>query len=297
MQQFYGQIAALLTSVCWSFNSIAFSIAGRIVGSPTVNHIRLWVALVVVSMIHLVVYQQIFPFNAGMDRLFWLATSGVVGFAIGDSFFFEALVLIGPRLSTLVMLLAPIFSAILGWIVLSENLSIYQIIAILLTTGGISWVVLEKGDNNASAKSYSKGIAYGVGGAFCQASGLLFSKLGLADGFAPISANLIRLTAAAFTVGLAALFRGVMVSDVKKMKNKIAFIGIIVGALLGPVSGVILSLVAISYANIGIASTLMQLAPIILLPISHYYFKEKVSSRAIIGTVIAIAGASLLFIL
>ncbi len=298
MSQFYGHIAALFTSVCWSFNSIAFSLAGKKVGSATVNHIRLWIALLAIIIIHFILYGQAIPLNAEPERWLWLSLSGFVGFTIGDSFFFEALVLIGPRLSTLIMLLAPIFSAILGWIALKEYLTIYQIIAILITTGGIAWVILEKqNNNNFLNKKYSRGIIFGIAGALCQAAGLLLSKFGLIGGFSPISANLIRLIAASTTISLITIFRGAMISDIKKMKNKIAFVEIIIGAMLGPVSGVSLSLIAISYANIGIASTLMQLAPIILLPIGYYFFKERITIRAIIGTIIAILGASLLFLL
>lgn len=298
MQQVYGQIAALLTSVCWSFNSIAFSAAGKIVTSSTVNHIRLWIALFAVIIIHLIVYGQAFPSDAEAYRWFWMGASGVVGFAIGDSFFFEALVIIGPRLATLVMLLAPIFSSILGWMVLGEKLTYYQILAILIITGGIAWVVLEKRNNsNFLEKICVKGIIWGIGGAFCQAAGLLLSKVGLTGGFAPISANLMRLIAASITMSIVAIVRCVMISDIKKMRNKIALVEIMIGAMLGPVVGVILSLVAITYANIGIASTLMQLAPIILLPIDYYFFNAKITIRAILGTFIAIAGAALLFVL
>lgn len=298
MQQIYGQIAALLTSVCWSFNSIAFSAAGKIVSSSTVNHIRLWIALFAVIAIHLIVYGQAFPYDAEAYRWYWMGASGIVGFTIGDSFFFEALVLIGARLATLVMLLAPIFSSILGWVILGEKLTCYQILAILITTGGIAWVILEKrNDGNLIERIYVKGIICGIMGAFCQAVGLLLSKIGLTGGFAPISANLMRLIAASITMGIVAIIRGAMISDINKMRNKKALVAILIGAMLGPVTGVILSLVAITYANIGIASTLMQLTPIILLPIDYYFFNAVITIRAVSGTSIAIAGAALLFLL
>ncbi|OGF62566.1 MAG: hypothetical protein A2Y62_11660 [Candidatus Fischerbacteria bacterium RBG_13_37_8] len=298
MEQFYGHIAAVMTAMCWSFNSVVFSQAGKKVGSHTVNHIRLWIAFITLIIIHGILYGSILPFSAEGYRWLWLSISGIIGFSIGDGLLFEALVLIGPRRSTLLMLLAPIFSALLGWVVLGENLSLNQIIAIFVTVGGISWVVSEITKNTGiQNKDYLHGILFGIGGAVCQATGLLFSKMGLEGGFSPISANLIRLTAATLTTCLIAVFAGKFLSDFTKMKNKRAFAETASGAFAGPVIGVILSLVAISRIHIGIASTLMQLAPIFLLPVAHFLFKEKITARAIAGTIIALGGASLLFFL
>ena len=41
---------------------------------------------------------------------------------------------------------------------------------------------------------------------------------------------------------------------------------------------------------------LMALTPVIILPISHFVFKEKVGWQAILGTVFAIARVAILFL-
>jgi drug/metabolite transporter (DMT)-like permease len=45
-----------------------------------------------------------------------------------------------------------------------------------------------------------------------------------------------------------------------------------------------------------IVSTLMRLTPIFLLPIVYFVFKENVTQRAVVGTVIALVGVSVLMI-
>jgi drug/metabolite transporter (DMT)-like permease len=57
-----------------------------------------------------------------------------------------------------------------------------------------------------------------------------------------------------------------------------------------------LSLVAVQFSHIGIAATLMALPPVILIPISHWVFKEKITFRSVVGTVIAVAGVALIFL-
>lgn len=294
----YGEIAALLTAVCWSFNSVVFSLAGRRVGSVIVNKVRLWIAFIALLIIHLVLYRTFFPVTAAPREMFYLALSGVVGFIVGDSLLFEAFLLIGPRLAMLLMLLAPIFSAILAWVLLGETLLLGQIIAILVTMGGIGWAVSENQPQGLQQSTHrGLGILLGIGGAIGQASGLLLSKMGMAGGLSPISANHIRVAAAALVITAASLLRGKLRTDILKMKDLKALLQIGSGALFGPVLGVILSLVAIRYTQIGIASTLMSLSPILLIPVGHFLFKEHITFRTVVGTIIALSGAIWLFFL
>ena len=54
-------------------------------------------------------------------------------------------------------------------------------------------------------------------------------------------------------------------------------------------------LIAIAKAPMGVAATLMSLSPVLLLPVSHFGFKEKVGGHGILGTLLALAGAAALF--
>lgn len=298
MIHYYGEIAALLTAVCWAFNSVVFTLAGKRVGSVTVNKVRLWMAFIAQAILHVILYRTVFPFDASPREFFYLAFSGVIGLVIGDGLLFEAFLLIGPRLATLLMLLAPIFSAFLAWVVLGETLLFLEVIAIFVTVAGIGWVVSERQPHfHQRPKHYVLGILLGIGGAAGQAVGLLFSKIGIAQGMSAISANHIRVAAAAVVIAGVSLLRGKMRTDILKMKDKKVLLEITSGALTGPVLGVILSLVAIRYTHIGVASTLMSLSPILLIPVGHYLFKERITLRTIAGTVIALTGAVLLFFL
>jgi len=68
------------------------------------------------------------------------------------------------------------------------------------------------------------------------------------------------------------------------------------GAFSGPFLGVSLSLFALQNTSIGVASTLMALPPIFLLPVDAFYFHEKIGWGSILGTLVAITGVALLFL-
>jgi drug/metabolite transporter (DMT)-like permease len=57
-----------------------------------------------------------------------------------------------------------------------------------------------------------------------------------------------------------------------------------------------LSLFALQHTEVGIASTLIALPPVFLLPVSWLVFKEKFDWGAVFGTLVAIGGVALLFL-
>ncbi len=295
---YLGELASLLTALCWSANSVCFTIAGRRVGSATVNLVRLWIALAAMLALHLVTSGSLWP-QIEAWRLGVLGISGLIGFALGDAVLFEAFVLLGPRLTMLIMTLWPILAALLAWAFLGQTMSPLRILAMIATLGGIALVVA---DHSSVADDRPRKLVLGVllalGGALGQAIGFLLSKYGLADGFSPISANLIRVGAGTLALSIWLFLRGQMRENILRLKDRRAFSLITLGALTGPVLGVVLSLYAISHAkSLGVASTLMSLSPVILLPLSAFAFKERISPRAILGTFITLVGAAGLFFL
>jgi len=200
--------------------------------------------------------------------------------------------------SYLLMSLVPIISTILAWLFLKEILTIFEIIAIIMTVGGIVWVILERNNRNnqSDSRNYLVGILFAAGGALGQAFALITAKKGLGGDFPALSANLIRVITATVIFWIIAVFQGKTISNFRFWSNKKARWSIIGGSIFGPFLGIWLSMIAIKYANIGIASTLMALPPIFLLPLTYWFFKERHSWRTIVGTVLAVAGVAIIFL-
>lgn len=304
MSDFTGELAALGTAFLFSFGSTLFTLSGREIGSPLVNRLRLLVAIVFVVALHWLTFGEPFPLNAGAERWFWMGISGFVGLALGDAFLFQAFVMVGPRLSMLMMALAPVLSVLLAWLFLGETLTPKQLLAIFITVAGIAWVVAERNARVASRsmiadtpRAYAIGILFGLGGAMGQAGGLVLSKIGLVNDFPALSGNLIRLIVATLCIWFIAMLNGQLIKSFRTVsQHPRAALMLSIGAVTGPVLGVWLSLIAVQRAPVGVASTLMALTPIFLLPIGYFVFQEKISRQAVLGTVIAFVGTALLFL-
>lgn len=296
-----GELAALATSFLWSLTSIQFTLAGQRIGSQTVNRIRLVVAVFYLSLTHLLSYGEVWPVHAEPFRWGWLGLSGTVGLVLGDACLFQAFVLIGPRRAMLLMTLVPIISTLLAWGWLGETLQPVEVGAVLLTVSGIAWVVSERQPAQAAEArgegQYALGVLLGLGGALGQALGLVMSKQGLGGDFAPLSATLIRMLVASAVIWLLALVRGQIGATGRALRDKKAVLFLAGGALTGPFLGVWSSMVAVQNAHVGIASTLMALSPIILIPMARWVFHERISLRAVAGTVVALVGATTIFLM
>jgi drug/metabolite transporter (DMT)-like permease len=68
-------------------------------------------------------------------------------------------------------------------------------------------------------------------------------------------------------------------------------------AFIGPFLGVWLSMIAVQSSRIGIASTLMAMTPVLSLPLVRIVFKERVTPRAVFGTLVAMAGVAAMILL
>lgn len=301
MHAILGQIFALLTAGCWAHNSIAYSNAGKRVGSRTVTHVRLWVAFPAMILLHLLFRGSLFPLGFPFSIYLLLGLSGFFGFFIADVFIFKAFVDAGPRETMVIMTLSPIFGTVLSWFILHERLTALQIGGILATVGGVIWVIMEEGVRNRGVKTAEHsakkiGALFALGGAFIQAVAMLFAKAGLVSGLHPVSGNLIRITAGLAGLVAYTIARRSLIADFRKMEDRTALGLIASGAIIGPVLGIVLSLYALSWAPVGIVTALMQTTPIWLLPVDHFMFKKKVTRGAVVGTLIAIGGTILLFI-
>jgi len=299
-----GQTAALITCCLWTLNSIFFMEAGRRIGSLSVNAYRIAVAVGLLCVAHVILLGNLLP-TASNEQWFWIGMSGVVGLGIGDFGLFAALVIIGPRRSVLMMTLSPMFASIGAFLMLGEIISPPAIIGIAITLAGIVWVMLEREEQSMetpiSRRLKTWGVFLALIGAIGQGIGLVFAKKGicLEPGMVlnPLSAALIRMIWGALFVWVSALVAGRLPELRNALNNREGIKYTAAGAFIGPFIGVTLSMVAVAYAQVGIAQTLMSLMPIFIIPVVWVLYKQKTSWHGILGAMVAVIGVAVLFLI
>ena len=293
---FIGEIAALLTAFCWVGSSVSFEYSGKKVGSLVLNLMRLVISLFIITIINFFITNGFRDLSVSPEAFQALLFSGLVGFVIGDMFLFQAFVEIGARVSMLIMALAPPITAVLSYFILGETLGLIQILGMMLTFIGIAIVITgkEKGSQKIVVKHPLKGITFAFLGAVGQALGLILSKVGVAE-LNPFVATEIRIFSGILGFILIITLTKKWPNFFSAFKNKTAMVGITIGSLFGPVIGVSLSLMAIKYTSTAIASTLMAIVPILIIPVSIIFFKEKIKANEVIGALVGVLGVAVIF--
>jgi len=293
----YGEFAALATAFFWTVTALAFESAARKVGSIAVNILRLVIGFIFLTIFSLIHRGIMIPVDATIENWIWLGLSGLVGFVFGDLFLFKSYTIIGSRFSMLIMTLVPPITALAGWIILGERLTLFHYLGMTLTFSGIAVAIFNrkaKGEK-LSLKLAPVGILYAFGGAVGQALGLVLSKFGLKD-YDPFAATQIRVIAGiagfSFLVTILGRWKSIKVALLNREGMKILSLG----AFFGPFLGVSFSLISVRHTEAGIASTIMALVPVFIIIPAVILYKEKVTVAEIIGAIISVCGVALFFV-
>lgn len=293
-----GEFAALLTAVFWAVSALAFETATLRLGSVAVNILRLVIGFFFLSTLTYIRRGMFFPADAEAENWFWLTLSGLVGFVFGDLFLFKSYAIIGSRFAMLIMTLVPPVTALFGWIIIGEHLTLLNFIGMALTFTGIGMAIITR-DGTQKEKLMLKlaplGLLYAFGGAVGQALGLILSKHGMKD-YDPFASTQIRIIAgiAGFALLVTIMQRWKSVGTA--LRNKTGMKSLTLGAIFGPFLGVSFSLISVKFTKAGIASTIMSLTPVFILIPAMLLYKQKVTLPEIAGAVISVCGVALFFI-
>lgn len=311
-----GEAAALATAVSWAFTAIFFAAAARRLGTPLVNLVRLALASVLLGTVVLATGAA-GPMPSGQTVC--LVLSGVIGLALGDAAYFRALEYLGPRRASLLMVLAPVFTALLMVPLLGEGLGLPGLVGMAVTIGGVAWVQGERTGHGEPHPHAARGVLFGVLGSVGQAGGYVLAKVGLGaapsgsllaewagltavppsewtagEPVAALYGTFVRMVAATAFVaaGAAILGRPRNFADlVRDRRGTLAMAG---GTVMGPFLGVWMSLYAVSHANTAVASTILATSPVFVIPLVRIAHGERVSWRVWVGTVVALGGVAIL---
>ena len=306
--KYYGELIAVCTALSWSIGIFPFTEAARRLGPNPLNHFRIALAVVIIAICAFAFFHtspsQLFTTPRSYHWI-WFGASGVVGLALGDYYGFTAFAILGPRIGSLFSTLAPTAALFLGYFVLDERINFIGILGILVTIAGVAWLTLSRKDDNTNMQVHfgnkKKGIIFGVLSALCQGAGLVMAKKGLQhtiDGteISVIQATFIRMTIATLVMYSITIVRGKLKEMTKPIidNQNNGLPHLVAGTFFGPVLGVGLSMYAVSLTAASVAQTIFSLVPVMVLPLAFFIKKEKITTKAVLGSLLAIVGVIVL---
>ncbi len=288
-----GIITALGATASWALCSVVFKKIGEKLEPMGMTAVK---ALASVVFLLPLVFFLYGGFALSLKHFALLAISGIIGVGIGDSFFFATLSRLSPLALAILLLAAPdVFSGVLGVLCLGE-MPAWQvwcgIVSIMLGIGFLLFP-LPKDESGDSAKTTLVGILFGLISMASTAVSMVIIKPVLPE-IPSLSATMWRMLFG----GLALLVYGCVCGKLPEWSIPFRsgnyrwhFLGAVALVTFG---GFWLSLLAVSKLDLVVASALMSLEPLFVLPFMILFGKHKVSVREIIGMAASVAGVLLI---
>lgn len=221
----------------------------------------------------------------------YAATGAVLGSVIGRSLYFLGINHLGPGKSLSITATAPLYGAVLAWVVLGETITSLVILGTVVIVVGI--VTLSR-DVRAQTERSDRSILvalYPLAGAIFLSIAITFRKLALTAGIAPIEAATINMVVGFLVVTppLATGWREELVTiDRDALRNFV--IASVIMAL-----AFVFYFIGLELTNASIFFPLVQTQPLFAVVLSAVFLRnlEVISRWTVLGSTIIVTGAAL----
>jgi len=302
---------AFLTTILFAFSAVFASRSIRMLGSIRANFARLAVACV-----FLAAYAHTAGHGVRGPAFGWYFLSGVIGFGLGDLALFLALPRIGSRLTVLLTqcLAAPVGAAV-EWAWLGVRPSLAESACGALILAGVGVAIAPGREtavlSHARRGVFAIGLVAGVFAALGQGSGAAVSRHA-AELAATLGHPIDGMSAAYQRVLGGVLFTSLTLIPWTQRRGRGATSAapapgeplgpalrrgwgwVMVNALAGPVLGVACFQTALLNTPSAIVLPIVALTPIVVMPLTWFLEHDRPRPRALVGAVLAVAGAAAL---
>ncbi|MCB9478980.1 MAG: DMT family transporter [Deltaproteobacteria bacterium] len=286
---FVGGSYALGAAAVWAVASIFWRRLGDRVAPVGMNLAKGLVGLVCILAVF-----SFTPFTVPSLRSWLLlGASGIIGIGVGDTVYFGALIRLGPRRALLMTALIPVATTLAAMVFLGEMLTPSDAVGAVLCVGGVTWVMFERLPEDTLAHVKRGGIALAMLFIVCEAAGYLLSKLGL-EGVKPMDALFVRMLFGVAYLVIIGSARRQVADWLRPFWHLRSLTVLVVASFIGTFLGMWFALEALHYTSTSRAAILSSTSPIFILPLVALLMHEKVTRRAVLGAVIAVAGVGLL---
>jgi len=284
-----GEILALASGLAWAVAVVLFRVSGRSIHPVGLNLGKNVLGLVLIVPTLLLLGEPLAPaVPASATGL--LLLSGVLGIAVSDTLFFNALNRLGASLTAIVDCFYSPFVIALSFLLLGERLTLVQLAGAALVVSAILTVSKEGKIEKLAPKDLAAGIAYGIAAMFFTALGIVMVKPVL-DEVSVFWATLVRM--AGGTAALALLLpalktRRAVVAPLFDRRNWKALVP---AAFFGSYLSLILWTGGMKYAKASVAAILSQLNTIFIVVIAAIFLRERLTGWKALAVVLAFVGA------
>jgi drug/metabolite transporter (DMT)-like permease len=294
-----GTCIALLTALAWAASTTIIKFLTAKIDTLSLNALRLWFGSVPILSF-------VFIWGKGFDLihtpflpLFFVATSGILALAIGDTIFIKSLTFIdASRAFPITQCTFLLLTMTVSLLFLEESFTWVNIIGAILVVVGVYLVAVAGKEAKTSSHEGTnlKGVILGLIASLAWTAGAVTLKLGVTEMDAFVAAA-IRTPASAIAISglLISRSRKREILQFKKYGRRNMALAFGAGALSYGVASVSYA-AAMQLIGAGKTVLITAVAPIFILPFSIVFLKEQPTIYAKTGIIISVLGVGMLTI-
>ena len=208
------------------------------------------------------------PHNTEMQAVLLLLISGLIGIAVGDSFYLGALRRLGTRRTLTVEASGPVLASIAGVLVMGDSLGVKNGLGALLVSSAVVLIALKTRKTNQSdqggmgiAADFVPGLLLAFSAVICGLSGAFLARhVLISSDLTPLQTAAIRLLGG--WLGLLPFLNGIWRQTNLTRPEQWR---LVIATVVGTNGGILLQQVVLQSMPVGEGVTLMATAPVMAL--------------------------------
>ncbi|MGY5858950.1 MAG: DMT family transporter [Candidatus Thorarchaeota archaeon] len=286
-----GSAIGIIASFLWAMTTNVYKSQSDEATPLAISTLKIWMSLVVMTLLVMWPFRTT-PFFMPLNSIIYLSASVTIGLVFGDIAFLTAQERIGVSYAYPIAATYPIFTYIIAFFIVGEEILLTRFLGIFLAVIGIILISREQAlaQNHDESKKFNRiGLVLALITSLCWSIGSVWLQIGVAD-VDPIDANFVRMV---FGAGIIApMFLGSIRRGTTKPTRRATKI-VLFAAIFGMAGGSLLYTYAVKLIGASVASVLGSISPLFALPISIVVLKEKFSPRSILGALLTVFGVIL----
>lgn len=288
-----GELSALISALLWAMASVLMTVGAKRIHVVPLNLIRCTVSAAL--------FLVLLPLFGGLEALAaippdawpWLVVSVLGLLVVGDTLYFRSMDLAGVSWAMPVASINTLWVVFLASTFVGEPLTWSLLLGALLVIGGIVLVSRSSSPESAGPadpRARRKGLLLALLVSVLWAVGLVALKPATAGMHAVVANSVRQPMAMVMMLGLTIL-QGRW-RELKGLDRK-SWAVIIVASFVGTGMGTLFFVLAIQLAGAGRTAVLTSTAPLLAMPFSMLWLRERPTRWTLAGTLLATAGISL----
>jgi drug/metabolite transporter (DMT)-like permease len=280
-----GIAAALGSAASWALGAFLFKALGELLSPLALTLAKGACGLLFLGGVMALLGVE----PTGLRPLTLLAVSGLLGIALGDTFFFRALQGLGPQPLLLLAVFGQALTLVLAMLCLGEAPPSGTWLGGALVLAGVA-TVLSGNLPPPGRSTRARALCFGLLAVGCMAASSVIAKAGLTEQAGTIQATFIRLLAGTLGVFGLGMTTGRLKVWVKPLRDGKCLLQFLLSVCVVTFGGFWLGLVAFQYTSVAVASILTSTEPVFALILGASLLGETITVRAAAGTAATILG-------